>query len=93
MFAPTEATDVFPFDNSNPLETCSTELTVGLPAAYHLLTVPIQCIIDDRFGGNHFMVVLEPEMAKAFGDRIESSGVRLVPKGVVGVGPVHNLGQ
>jgi hypothetical protein len=57
---------------SPPASGRSTELSIGLPAAYHLLTVSIQRIIDDRLSGNHFVVVLEPEMAKPPGACIQS---------------------
>src|SRR5215831_2112133 len=69
------------------------KLSVGLATAHHLLTVPVERIVDDGLRRNQFVVVFELEMPKAFGDRIQPRGLRLVPERVVSVSAVYDLCQ
>src|SRR5258708_804738 len=64
-----------------------------LAAAHHLLTVPVERIVDDGLRRDQLVVIFEPEMPKPFGDRIQPRGLRLVPERVVSVSAVYDLCQ
>ena len=68
------------------------KLTVGLAAAHHLLTVPIERIVYDRLGRDQFVVVLESKMPETFGDRVEPRSLWLIPQHVVGIRAIDDLG-
>src|SRR5262245_5404186 len=71
----------------------SAKLPVRLAPPHHFLAVAIECIVDDGFSRDQFMVVLEAEMPEAFGNRVQPGGLRLVPKRVIGVGAVDDFGH
>src|SRR5262249_23042933 len=70
-----------------------TKLSVSLATAHHLLTVSVEGIVDDGFRRDQFVVVLEPKMPEAFGNRVQCSGLRLIPQRVVSIGAVDDLCQ
>src|SRR5437667_11053009 len=56
----------------------------------HLLAVGVERVVDNPLGRIQGVIILEPETPKAFGDRLEPRGLRLVPEGVVRVGAVDD---
>src|SRR5215470_3584528 len=68
-------------------------LSVGLAPSHHLLTVSIERVVDDRLCCDHFVIVFEAKVPKAFGDRVKPRGLRLIPQRVVRVGAVYDLCQ
>src|SRR5947208_2024107 len=69
------------------------ESTVQLAPANHFLAVGIEGVVDKPFRGIEFVIILVPEVAKALGNRVQASRLRLLPERVVGVGAVDNLRQ
>src|SRR5262249_59431917 len=71
----------------------SLRLTVWFSAAYHLLTVGVQGVIDGRFGCNDCVIVSISKMAETFGDRLQSCRFGLMPEGVIRVSSIDDLCQ
>src|SRR5262245_26405223 len=61
-----------------------------LSVPHHLLAVRIEGVVDDPLRGIQFMVVLEAELAKPFGNGIEPRTLGLMIKRVVRVGAVDD---
>src|SRR5258705_7778800 len=66
------------------------EVAVRLAALYHLAAIRIERVIDNPLGRIVFVVILEAEMPKAFGDSFESWSLGLMIQGVIGVGAVDD---
>src|SRR5258707_9869275 len=69
------------------------EVTMRLAALDHLAAVGIERVIDDPRCGIVFMVVLEAEMPKPFGDGFETWPLRLMVQRVVGIGAIDDPSQ
>src|SRR5205809_5783576 len=57
---------------------------------HHQLAIGVERVVDNPLGRVQGVIILEPETPKAFGNRLEPRGLRLVPEGVVGVGAIHD---
>ena len=82
--------------NAPAADCCATsaalrESAVALSVAYHLLAVRIERVVDDPLCCIQCVVILEPEMAKALGNGIETGTFGLVIERVVGVGAIDDL--
>ena len=61
-----------------------------LAALYHLAAIRIERVIDDPPCRIVFVVVLEAEVPKAFGDSFEARALWLIVQRVIGVGAVDD---
>src|SRR6201991_1902149 len=64
-----------------------------LAALYHFQAIRIERVVDDPLRGIVFMVVLEAEMPKAFGDSFEARPLGLMVQRLVGGGAVDDPPQ
>src|SRR6266852_445935 len=71
----------------------STKRSVWLSPPHHLLTVRIECVIHNPLRGVDIMIILESQVTKSLGDRVQPSSLRLLPQRVVRIRPIHDLPQ
>src|SRR5882672_17121 len=77
-----------------PRERASThEVAVWLAALNHLAAIRIERVVDDPLRCIVFIVVLEAEMAEAFGHGFQTGPLRLMVQTVVGIGAVNDPPQ
>src|SRR2546430_4978478 len=67
------------------------KVAIGLALAHHCLTIGVECVIDNPFGGVLLMVILETKMAETLGDGLQSWSLGLVPERIVGIRTVDDL--
>src|SRR5262249_3797110 len=71
----------------------SHEIAVRLSVRNHLFAIRIERVVDDPFGGIERVIVLEAEMAKALGNRLEAGAFGLVIERVFRIGAVDDLAE
>src|SRR6266487_6719669 len=69
------------------------KVAIGLALAHHGLTIGVECVIDDPLGLVLLVIILETQMAEAFGDSFESWSLGLVPERIVGIRTVDDLAE
>src|SRR6266536_4532077 len=69
------------------------KVAIRLALAHHCLTIGVECVIDNAFGGVLLMVILETKMAETLGDGLQSWTLGLVPERIVGIRTVDDLAQ
>src|ERR1700680_4626233 len=69
------------------------EGSAELSTLYHLPAIRVQRIVNNPFGGIDFVVVAKAQVAKTLGNRIQTSGLRLMPQRVVRVSAVNDFGE
>src|SRR5882757_331554 len=71
-------------------EASTHEVTMRLAAFYHFAAIRIERVIDDPGCRIMFVIVLEAEMSKAFGDSFKARSLRLVVQRVIGIGTIDD---
>jgi hypothetical protein len=64
-----------------------------LPLPHHLLTIGIECVVDDPLGCIERVIVFISKMAKAFGDGLQARSFGLPIQRIVGIGAVDDLAE
>src|SRR6266566_6145950 len=61
------------------------KVAIRLALAHHFLTIGVERVIHNPFGGVLLVVILETKMAETLGDGLQPWSLGLVPKCIVGI--------